>query len=112
MAMRLYHVAHGREVAESILKSGFQDAPLYRHEEASGRNPCGVQLIDDPIISYEHMGSEVLRIELDATEEALSPFEDLEAEGYTTEIDRFLERAWFRTISIHRDYVPALGCPC
>ena len=99
--MRLYYCGWERTELEAIIRDGFMhDKPLYRSEEmarAAGWNPSGVSLTDDPVLSYEHGGAEVLRVELDAEEADLASFEDLSAGGFTTEVGALLERAWLQT---------------
>ena len=96
----LYHFIHDRQEAEAISKLGFTDKPLYDSEssaKAAGQSPCGVALVDDPILLYEHCGSDVLRVEINCSEEELLPFEDLKNPGVTSHVPEALEDAWLRT---------------
>ncbi len=96
--IRLYHCVSERSEAESILANGFRDKLLYPLEApAPGSNPIGVELTDDPIIHYEHLGDEVLRVDLDVTHEELLPFEDRNTEGISGDFGPFKEDAWTST---------------
>jgi hypothetical protein len=97
VTVRLYHIVYEPEDAEAILRDGFQDRPLYPAMQPEGQNPSGVHLTDDPILSYEHVGSVVLRVDLNVTDGELLPFEDLDPAGFMFDTQEFMEDAWVRT---------------
>jgi hypothetical protein len=79
MSMRLHHHVYERAEAESIVKDAFRDHPAdsSRFSNGAGEEPSGVRLTDDPVLSYEHHGAEILRIDVDATDGDLLQLEDL-----------------------------------
>jgi len=97
MSISLYHHVSERVEAEAIVSEGFRDRPLgWRRTPNAEQEPRGVTLTDDPILLYEHCGSETLRVVLDVTDGELVQFEDLGV-GTFFNTDPMMEEAWVRT---------------
>ncbi len=99
MSIRLYHHVYERAEAESILSHGFRDRPLHPAgmQKAGTPNPSGVALTDDPVLAYEHFGGEIVRVDLDATEQDLLEFEDLDPDGFFSDTSEMMVDAWVKT---------------
>lgn len=99
MTMLLYHVVYDDDDVEAIAREGLRDRPLYRSEkmQLEAGDPRGVALKDDPILSFEHVGCEILRVELACTDDELVAYEMADADGTTDHIGELLEGAWLRT---------------